>query len=70
MAKTDELLGTTTFLREAGINAGRMRLLEAAGVIRPMKADSGRRTFTRKDVETVRAHMAKRPPNRYAPKSE
>lgn len=70
MSKSEELLGTTTFLKEAGINAGRMRLLEAAGVIKPLKADSGRRMFNRKDVEAVKAHMAKRPPNKYAPKNQ
>ena len=68
MGKPEEFLGTTTFLKQVGITAGRMRLLEAAGVIKPLKADSGRRTFTRRDVEAARAHMAARPANRYAPK--
>lgn len=69
MATKDELLGTTTFLKETKITASRMRLLEAAGVIQPIKADSGRRIFTRQDVATVKAHMARRPPNKYAAKT-
>lgn len=67
MAK-NRLLGTTTFLQEVGCTAGRMRLMEAAGVINPIKADSGRRTFNDKDVAAAKSYMAALPLNKYAPK--
>ena len=48
------LMGTSAFLRRAGISAPLMRGLEAAGVIAPARTfDTGWRMFTETDVAAV-----------------
>ena len=51
-------LGTTSFLRRAGISAPVMRGLEAGGVINPSKTDTGWRQFTEQDVARALAWKA------------
>jgi DNA-binding transcriptional MerR regulator len=58
MAETK--LGTTTFLRRAGITAPAMRVAEAAGVIAPSRTDTGWRQFTEQDVRAAIAWKASR----------
>ena len=50
MADPKQPMGTGTFIKRTGISAPTMRGLEAAGVIRPIKTDSGWRAFSEQDV--------------------
>ena len=50
MADVKEPFGTGTFLKLTGIPVPRMRELEAAGIINPIKTDSGWRAFSQQDV--------------------
>lgn len=56
----EQKIGTTTFLRRAGISAPVMRGLEAAEVIHPSKTDTGWRQFTESDVQKALAWKAAR----------
>lgn len=51
-------IGTGTFLRRTRISSVTMRLLEAQGVIRPERADSGWRMFSEEDVQAAIAWRA------------
>ena len=53
-------LGTGTFIHRTGITTAKMRELEAAGVIHPVRADSGWRQYTESDVQAVLRYLAKR----------
>ncbi len=60
----EPLFGTTTFIERTGIPVPRMRELEAAGVIKPMRTDRGWRAFSERDVAAVLRWKAARKPAR------
>jgi hypothetical protein len=53
-----DLLGFADFRRLTGCDNVRLRLMEAAHVIRPARTQTGWRVFTMDDVETARQWMA------------
>jgi DNA-binding transcriptional MerR regulator len=53
-------LGTGTFIRRTGITTAKMRELEAAGIIQPVRADSGWRQFSESDVQATQRWQAER----------
>jgi DNA-binding transcriptional MerR regulator len=59
-------LGTGTFIRRTGITTSKMRELEAAGVIRPIRSDSGWRQFTEADVQAALRFVTEHPRRRRA----
>jgi DNA-binding transcriptional MerR regulator len=54
----DKLMGTGTFLKRTGINPPRMRYLEAAGIIKPLRTDTGWRSFREQDVAATMKWLA------------
>jgi DNA-binding transcriptional MerR regulator len=47
---TEIKLGTGSFIRRTRVTTATMRVLEAAGVIHPVRSDSGWRQFSEADV--------------------
>jgi hypothetical protein len=53
-----ELLGFADFRRLTGCDNTRLRLMEAAHVLRPARTQGGWRIFTMADVETAKQWLA------------
>jgi DNA-binding transcriptional MerR regulator len=53
MADAKQTIGTGTFIKLTGLPVPRMRELEAAGIINPIKTDSGWRAFSDADVRAA-----------------
>ena len=54
----DELLGFADFRKATGCDNTRLRLMEAAHVLRPARTQTGWRVFTLADVETAKQWLA------------
>jgi len=59
-------IGATTFRKMTGITPALMRALESTGIIHPLRADSGWRSFSQKDVDAVLEWKAARAQERAA----
>jgi hypothetical protein len=53
-----ELLGFAEFRRLTGCDNTRLRLMEAAHVLRPARTQGGWRVFTMQDVDTAKQWLA------------
>lgn len=53
MGSNQRLIGMGTFVRRVGLSPPVVRGLEAAGVVSPLRADSGWRMFSEADVRAA-----------------
>jgi DNA-binding transcriptional MerR regulator len=54
------LMGSSSFTRLTGADGPMIRLLEARGIINPVRSDKGWRLFSETDVEAAKRHLAAR----------